>query len=106
MEIYRKILLDSLRISLLQKAFLEKGGKINDSEAVLDIIPGSTTRVRTSKASYTCERLIITAGPWAPKLLKPIGINIPLQVYIQFLMQLFCCLCYALQLDSFSLNFT
>ena len=62
---------------------MEKGGKINDSEAVWDITPGSTARVRTSKASYTCDRLIITAGPWAPKLLKPIGLNIPLQVCIQ-----------------------
>ena len=63
-----------------QKVFEQNGGVIHDSEPVLDITPGSTTTVRTNKASYTCGKLIITAGPWAPKLLHPLGVKIPLQV--------------------------
>lgn len=60
--------------------FLEKGGTLKDAEPVLNVTPGPTTRVRTSKGEYKCDRLIIAAGAWTPKLIHPLGVNIPLQV--------------------------
>ncbi len=45
-----------------------------------DIFPGHTVRVRTSKASYEANKIVITAGPWAQSLLKPLGLNLPLVV--------------------------
>ena len=37
-------------------------------------------QVQTTKTTYSCNKLVITAGAWAPKVLKPLGVDIPLQV--------------------------
>lgn len=41
-------------------------------------VRGDHVEVTTSKGTYTASRLIITAGPWAPVMLKELGL--PLQV--------------------------
>ncbi len=57
---------------------LKHGAMIQDREAVLEIIPephGAT--VITTKATYTCDKLVITAGAYAKKLLKQTGLEVP-----------------------------
>ncbi len=41
-------------------------------------VRGDQVEVATSKSTYTAQRLIVTAGPWAPLMLKELGL--PLQV--------------------------
>lgn len=56
------------------------GGQINDSEKVENILPGSVVTVRTEKGTYKTKSLIITPGPWICKLMKPLGLNLPIRV--------------------------
>jgi len=44
---------------------------------------GGGVTVRTAKASYSADRLLITAGPWAPRVLADLGL--PLRVTRQVL---------------------
>jgi len=39
--------------------------------------------VTTSAGEFRCNRLIITSGPWAPQLLKPLGLNLHLRRIVQ-----------------------
>ncbi|PIK60022.1 putative peroxisomal sarcosine oxidase [Apostichopus japonicus] len=45
-----------------------------------NIIPGSVVTVTTEKGTYKTKSLIITPGPWICKLMKPLGLNLPVQV--------------------------
>lgn len=46
------------------------GADIHGHETVLDChVTGTTARVRTNRGEYSARRLILTAGPWASKLL-------------------------------------
>ncbi len=46
-----------------------RGAEIHPNEQVLDWEPaGDGVRVRTDRAAYSADRLIITAGAWLPKL--------------------------------------
>ena len=57
------------------------GGKISDNEPVIDIQSADgIVEVTTKKGKYKARSLIITAGAWAPKLLKQIGLDLPLWV--------------------------
>ncbi|XP_071849526.1 peroxisomal sarcosine oxidase-like isoform X2 [Apostichopus japonicus] len=56
------------------------GGQINDSEKVENILPGSVVTVTTEKGTYKTKSLIITPGPWICKLMKPLGLNLPIRV--------------------------
>jgi sarcosine oxidase len=54
------------------------GAVIQDNEPVLEIIPNANgAEVRTAKATYTCDKLIVTAGPYAKKLMKQLGLDVP-----------------------------
>jgi len=56
------------------KLTVNHGGKINTSEKVLGWQKdGTTITVKTSKASYSCNKLVITAGPWAGKLMPQLA---------------------------------
>jgi sarcosine oxidase len=44
----------------------------------IDPLPGAV-RVHTAGAVYEAGALVITAGPWAPKVLGALGLNLPLQ---------------------------
>ena len=44
---------------------------------------GEPVTVTTSAGEFRCERLIITSGPWAPKFLKSLGLNLHLRRIVQ-----------------------
>jgi monomeric sarcosine oxidase len=52
------------------------GAILQDDEPVLEIIPGDHgATVRTAKATYTCDKLIVTAGPYVNNLMGQLGLN-------------------------------
>lgn len=56
------------------KLAIHHGGKINTEEKVLGWQKdGSSITVKTSKDSYSCGKLVITAGPWAGKLMPQLA---------------------------------
>jgi monomeric sarcosine oxidase len=56
-----------------------KGGVIfQENEPVEAITPlANGVEIRTAKGTYTCDRLIITAGAYAKKLMRQIGLDVP-----------------------------
>ncbi|XP_039109482.1 peroxisomal sarcosine oxidase [Hyaena hyaena] len=63
----------------LQDAVRRLGGQVCDGEKVMEIKPGRPVTVKTTSRSYQAKSLIITAGPWTNRLLRPLGIELPLQ---------------------------
>ncbi|KAM9118003.1 peroxisomal sarcosine oxidase [Pangshura tecta] len=63
----------------VQDGFQRCGGALRDGEKVTDIKPGGVVTVTTSRGVYQAKSLVITAGPWANKLLAPLGLQLPLQ---------------------------
>ena len=63
--------------------FVKFGGKIRDNEKVIKINPGSVVTVETNKGQYRTKHLILTVGPWAGEVLRPLGLNPPLEVCIE-----------------------
>jgi sarcosine oxidase len=52
------------------------GAILQDNEPVLEIIPRDHgAEVRTATATYTCDKLIVTAGPYVNTLMKQMGLN-------------------------------
>ncbi|XP_044849191.1 peroxisomal sarcosine oxidase isoform X2 [Mauremys mutica] len=64
----------------VQDGFRRRGGALRDGEKVTDIKPGVVVTVTTSRGVYQAKSLVITAGPWANKLLAPLGLQLPLQI--------------------------
>lgn len=61
--------------------FKKFGGTLKDGVQVTGIIPGEVVILQTKRgATYRTKRLIITAGPWTQRLIKPLGIHVPLKV--------------------------
>ena len=50
---------------------------------VTDITPGPVVTLVTNKATFKAKHLVITAGAWAPTLLKELGIHLPFKVIIR-----------------------
>uniref|UniRef100_A0A3Q4MFG1 Pipecolic acid oxidase n=1 Tax=Neolamprologus brichardi TaxID=32507 RepID=A0A3Q4MFG1_NEOBR len=67
-------------LKAVQGQFQKLGGVIRDNEKVTDIKPGPVVRVSTSVGVYHAKSLVITAGPWANKLLANTGLQLPLEV--------------------------
>ncbi|XP_029783766.1 peroxisomal sarcosine oxidase isoform X2 [Suricata suricatta] len=63
----------------LQDAIRHLGGLVCDGEKVMEIKPGLPVMVKTTSRSHQAKSLIITAGPWTNQLLRPLGIELPLQ---------------------------
>ncbi|XP_050619295.1 peroxisomal sarcosine oxidase isoform X1 [Macaca thibetana thibetana] len=63
----------------LQDAVRQLGGIVHDGEKVVEINPGLLVKVKTTTRSYQAKSLVITAGPWTNQLLRPLGIELPLQ---------------------------
>uniref|UniRef100_A0A8C7BGX1 Peroxisomal sarcosine oxidase n=1 Tax=Neovison vison TaxID=452646 RepID=A0A8C7BGX1_NEOVI len=63
----------------LQDAIQRLGGLVRDGEKVEEIKPGQPITVRSTSRSYQARSLIITAGPWTNRLLRPLGIELPLR---------------------------
>lgn len=67
---------------LSQKVFLARGGTIKDNQKVTKVVPGDQVKVYTQDDVYTGLKLVVTAGPWTNKILKPLGSDLPLQVSV------------------------
>ena len=52
-----------------------------------DILPGDCVTIRTNKGDFSAGKVIITAGGWAPKLLKKLGVDLPLKVSLSWTIQ-------------------
>jgi sarcosine oxidase len=63
----------------LQQAALA-GAELHFDEPVLkwNALPGGGVSVRTARKTYTADRLVICAGPWAPQILR--DLKLPLRV--------------------------
>ena len=53
---------------------------LKDYHQVTEIIPGKVVTVRTNKGSFEAGKVIITAGPWGPAMVKKLGIELPFKV--------------------------
>ena len=57
------------------------GGTLKDCHKVTEIVPGeSVTTVRTIHGDFMARRVIITAGPWTPKIMRQLGVELPIVV--------------------------
>ncbi|GAB1296503.1 Peroxisomal sarcosine oxidase [Apodemus speciosus] len=63
----------------LQHIICQLGGTVCDGEKVVEIRPGLPVTVRTTSKSYQANSLVITAGPWTNRILRPLGTELPLQ---------------------------
>lgn len=63
----------------LQHVICQLGGMVCDGEKVVEIRPGLPVTVKTTSKSYQANSLVITAGPWTNRVLRPLGIELPLQ---------------------------
>lgn len=73
-------LMASKCVATVQKLFKEFGGELHDNEQVRGIVPGKECRIITNKGQYTTKSVVITAGPFASKLLKMLNLNLPLTI--------------------------
>ena len=64
----------------IQRVFVDHGGVVRDGEKVMEVIPGEKVTVRTARATYRSSSVVLAAGPWANILLRPLGLQLPLQV--------------------------
>ena len=55
---------------------------IKDYHKVTEIIPGDVVTVKTNKGSFEARKVVITAGPWGPGMVKKLGIELPFKVLI------------------------
>jgi sarcosine oxidase len=54
------------------------GALMHEEEPVVEIRPlEHGAEVRTTKATYTCDKLIVTAGPYVKNLMKQLGLDVP-----------------------------
>ena len=65
---------------MLQKLFVSAGGVFLDEHPVTGIIPGQVITIRTAKGNFRTRKLVVTAGPWTPGVLRPLGLELPLMV--------------------------
>lgn len=63
-----------------QDTIRQLGGRVCDGEKVMEIKPGLPVIVKTTCKSYQANSVVITAGPWTNRLLRPLGLELPLQV--------------------------
>lgn len=65
-----------------QTLFVKYGGELRDGEEVTGILPGSEVTIVTSQGEYRARKVVLTLGPWAPKFLPKLGINLPLKTVL------------------------
>ncbi|XP_038053787.1 peroxisomal sarcosine oxidase-like [Patiria miniata] len=76
------VLLANKCLKIMQDLFVKKGGVLRDGEKVVRIIPGRIVTVCTSSGrEYKAGSLVLTPGPWASKMLKPLGLDLPLKAW-------------------------
>lgn len=79
-EVTAGVLYADRALKAVQTQFQKLGGVIRDNEMVTDIKPGPFVTVSTSAGVYRAKRVVITAGPWANRLLAHTGLQLPLEV--------------------------
>uniref|UniRef100_A0A8B9YC06 Peroxisomal sarcosine oxidase n=1 Tax=Bos mutus grunniens TaxID=30521 RepID=A0A8B9YC06_BOSMU len=79
LEVSGGVLYADKALRALQDAIRQLGGIVHDGEKVVEIKPGLPVTVKTTSRSYQAKSLIITAGPWTNRLLRPLGAELPLQ---------------------------
>ncbi|XP_061246559.1 peroxisomal sarcosine oxidase [Bos javanicus] len=79
LEVSGGVLYADKALRALQDAIRQLGGIVHDGEKVVEIKPGLPVMVKTTSRSYQAKSLIITAGPWTNRLLRPLGAELPLQ---------------------------
>ncbi|XP_047451090.1 peroxisomal sarcosine oxidase [Mugil cephalus] len=79
-EVAAGVLYADRALKTAQGLFQKLGGVIRDQQKVTDIKPGPVVTVSTSSGVYRAKALVITAGPWANKLLAHTGLELPLEV--------------------------
>lgn len=62
--------------------FVSAGGVFLDEHPVTEIIPGQVITIRTAKGTFRTRKLVITAGAWTSEVLRPLGLELPLEVMI------------------------
>ncbi|XP_063811978.1 peroxisomal sarcosine oxidase isoform X1 [Pseudophryne corroboree] len=63
----------------VQEQFQKMGGVIKDGQKVKHIQPGPVVTVTTTFSAYEANKLVITAGPWAQRVLSPLDLELPLK---------------------------
>ncbi|XP_045173792.2 peroxisomal sarcosine oxidase-like [Mercenaria mercenaria] len=66
-------------LSAFQSEFVRYGGTIRDGEAMLDLFPGDTVSVKTTRSVHKAQSVVLTLGAWAAKFLPRLGIKVKLQ---------------------------
>uniref|UniRef100_UPI0037E7E0C6 peroxisomal sarcosine oxidase n=1 Tax=Semicossyphus pulcher TaxID=241346 RepID=UPI0037E7E0C6 len=79
-EVPAGVLYADRALKTAQGQFQKLGGVIRDQEKVTDIKPGPVVTVVTSSGSHRAKSVVITAGPWANRLLGHVGLELPLEV--------------------------
>jgi D-amino-acid dehydrogenase len=64
-----------LRLALLN-ASQKHGATMVNGDAKLEYSEGNVTGVKVGDTRYDADSIILTAGAWAPELLKPLGMNL------------------------------
>jgi sarcosine oxidase len=63
---------------------VDAGAAVHQHERVISIEPGDDgAKLRTTRRTWRCRQVIVTAGPWTKELLEPLGIDLPLTVTSQ-----------------------
>ncbi|XP_065897170.1 peroxisomal sarcosine oxidase-like [Dysidea avara] len=74
------ILAASKAVTALQNVFIKNGGKLLDCHPITEIVPGDVVVLKSSsKQDIRAKNIVVTVGPWAKKVLKPLGLDLPLR---------------------------
>ncbi|XP_065891854.1 peroxisomal sarcosine oxidase-like isoform X2 [Dysidea avara] len=75
------ILISNKALDAFHKLFTKRGGKIIECCQVTKITPGDQlVTLTTTRGEYKTKKLVITAGPWSSKMVKPLGLDLPINV--------------------------
>ena len=56
------------------------GGEFLDNHQVTAITPGPEVTIATNHGDFQARRLVITAGAWAPRIARQLGLELPFTV--------------------------
>ena len=67
-------------VQTLHRLFLEAGGRVVP-ESVMKIMPreGGGYDLMTNVGFHTAQQIVVAAGAWSVRLLKPLGVSVPLE---------------------------
>ncbi|KAK3084136.1 hypothetical protein FSP39_008785, partial [Pinctada imbricata] len=73
------VLRSDIALTAFQTLFKKNGGHLHDGEEMTSLIPGKIVTITTNVGQYKARGVVLTVGPWATKILPPLGINVPLK---------------------------